>query len=249
MWKVKFYHPEYNDLKLSNEKTKINNGDFIYTNNLKYKRLYLDVEINNNITNQFIKYGFLQGDGSLGRLSSPTHKGLEIHINQKKDKEVKSLFGLIGSKRTYYIHGYNDILNHLKFSPEYLPNRILPLTFKNWNKIDKLAFIKGLYSANGSVIKKHRVALKSTNNQLIEELNEYFNSIGINSYYTTNKSKQQKFKNGIYTMKESYDLNISQIKSIIKFAELIGFLQEYKNKDLHDLIQLKSPKISKITKI
>jgi hypothetical protein len=53
------------------------------------------------------------------------------------------------------------------------------------------------------------------------------NSIGIKSYFTTNKSKQVEFSNGNYVCKESYDLNITVDRAI--FLDKIGFIQKYKN--------------------
>ncbi len=50
-------------------------------------------------------------------------------------------------------------------------------------------------------------------------------SIGIKSYFTTNKEKENLFENGKYTCKESYDLNITGpgveiFKTQIVFAEI-----------------------------
>gem|GEM_PF-5143914 len=63
-------------------------------------------------------------------------------------------------------------------------------------------------------------------------------SIGINSYFTTNKKKDVKFENGTYECKESYDINISTDR--VKFYNLIGFLQKYKNDKLKEIIKTKN---------
>ena len=46
-------------------------------------------------------------------------------------------------------------------------------------------------------------------------------SIGINSYFTTNKKKDVKFENGTYECKESYDINIStdRLNKILDYAD------------------------------
>ena len=58
-------------------------------------------------------------------------------------------------------------------------------------------------------------------------------SIGISSYYTTNKSKCVEFSNGVYECRQSYDLNITVDRR--KFREMIGFIQPYKSKKLDDI--------------
>ena len=105
----------------------------------------------------------------------------------------------------------------------------MPDNFYNWKNNEKASFIKGLYSANGGIIKNERISFKTTSIELIKELINYFKTIDIECYYTTNKEKEVKFKNGNYTCKESYDLNISKIESIIIFANKISFIHNYKN--------------------
>ncbi|MCL5460428.1 hypothetical protein M3M33_17450, partial [Loigolactobacillus coryniformis] len=69
-----------------------------------------------------------------------------------------------------YINGFNDKLKELEFSAESLPTRSLPKKYFNFSKSAKLQFLKGIYTANGSVIKAGRVALKSTCRKLVEEI-------------------------------------------------------------------------------
>jgi len=122
---------------------------------------------------EYVKYGFLQGDGCLGRLKSAEHLGLEINIG-KDDGDIFKLFGITKeeNKRSYYMVGFNDKLRYLEFSSEQLPSRVLPLTINNWTSDEQVSFLRGLYSANGSVIKTKcaRITLKSTCKQLIEEV-------------------------------------------------------------------------------
>jgi hypothetical protein len=103
-------------------------------------------------------------------------------------------------------------------------NRNIPSRYFDKNKI--CGFLRGLYSANGSVC-GNRITLKSCNFKLIEDVQLMLNSIGIRSYFTTNKPKKVKFENGEYLCKESYDLNISVDRDI--FMRNIGFIQQYKN--------------------
>lgn len=213
---------------------------------LKGERLMPYFKINHEIS-EFTKYGFIQGDGALGRLNSYDHKGMEIHIGEDDD-DIHNLFGISKEegKIKYYVNGYNEILRSLKFHASELPKRNLPDTYSYWDKKDKLMFLKGMYSANGSIIKGERVSYKTTCRELVYELLDTLSKFGISSYITTNKEKEVEFLNGNYMCKESYDVNISRYNSIIKFAELIGFVHEYKQESLKELILNKAPKVLNI---
>ena len=204
----------------------------------------------NTEINEFTKYGFIQGDGGLGRLTSTAHLGLELNIGEK-DNDIFTLFNINKEedKKTYYVNGYNEILKSLQFDSSVLPKRRFPKTFLFWDKKDKLMFLKGMYSANGSIIKNQRVSYKTTSFQLATELLEALSSFDIKSYITTNKEKDVEFSNGTYTCKESYDVNISRYESVLKFAELIAFVHQYKNESLKELILSKAPKVLSIKNV
>lgn len=203
----------------------------------------------NDKINEFVKYGFIQGDGCTGRLNSTTHLGMEINIGEK-DGDIANLFNIKNTGKNY-LGGFNEILKELGFNSSVLPNRTLPTTFNNWNSDNKLMFLKGLWSANGSIIKGHRISFKSTCKELILELSNILQEFGIDSYFTTNKAKEVEFSNGTYMCKESYDLNISKYNAVLKFAEKIGFVHNYKQDSLKELILAKAPKIlsAKVTEV
>lgn len=91
------------------------------------------------------------------------------------------------------------------------------------------AFLRGLYSANGSVV-ANRVTLKASSFQIISDVQKMLSSLGIRSYYTTNPPHDVEFDNGVYACKESYDLNVTVDRCL--FRELIGFIQKYKQDKL-----------------
>ena len=208
------------------------------------KRLMPYFTINEEI-NEFVRLGFLQGDGNLTRLKSNNHLGLEINIGIN-DKEIAELFEVQDNNRSIYIQGYNELLKQLKFNNNPLPERTLPLTFGKWSLQDKLMFFKGMYSANGSIITNYRVSYKTTCKILSNQIKKFLYNIGINSYITVNKEKLNKFSNGNYVCKESYDINISDFESIKLFAEKIGFVHTYKKEALKDLILQKAPKVRSV---
>lgn len=198
--------------------------------------------------NKYVQFGFVQGDGCLGRLKSTDHKGLEINIG-KDDDDILPLFDLTRDDvpdRKYYLVGYNNELRELGFSDESLPYRKLPRTFFNWTDTKKLSFLRGLFSANGSALKGYgRISFKSTCRDLIEEIQSALFEFGIISNITTNKAKNIEFLNGDYLCKESYDLNIGRKDSVLLFMDKIGFVQEYKNDKIYEYFN--NPKSNKTT--
>jgi ribonucleotide reductase class II len=228
----------------------LNNGESCQAIDLKNKRLMPFFILNNEI-NLFTKLGFIQGDGNLTRLNSKDHKGLEVNIG-KDDIDIAKIFNIEynKNKRSYYINEFNDICREKQFEARALPERKLPRTYIQWDQEQKSSFLKGLYSANGSIIKNKRIAFKTICKELAYQLKQsLWEDFNIDSYITTNKAKKVKFDNGTYECKESYDLNISKYYDIIKFAECISFVHEYKIKKLSELIINKSPMINKVTEL
>jgi len=212
---------------------------------LKGKRLLPFYNIKDTY-GDFTALGFLQGDSCLGRLSSKSHLGLEVNIGEN-DEEIKPLFNVEGSETKFYVNGYNILLRKLGFSSEQLPFRELPTSIDTWDIEEIKDFLTGLYSANGSVIKGHRVSFKSTCKRLIEGLQSLLkDKLDIGSYYTTNKAKKIEFYNGEYLCKESYDLNISKFEDVLKFTKDISFVHTYKKESLNELILIKAPLVKNI---
>jgi ribonucleotide reductase alpha subunit len=117
-------------------------------------------------------------------------------------------------------------------TPQELPltyQRSIPDRFLKGSADKVKGFLRGLYSANGSVI-SNRVTLKTASSVLRDQVQLMLSSIGIRSYYTTNKSKDVRFINGTYSCRESYDINISTDRNV--FAREIGFIQKYKTNRL-----------------
>lgn len=106
----------------------------------------------------------------------------------------------------------------------------IPKRYMTADKQTVCSLLRGLYSANGSVVNPSkglsRITYKTISSILRDQIQVLLSSLGISSYYTTNKPSTVEFSNGIYTCKESYDINITSDRN--KFMNLIGFLQEYK---------------------
>jgi ribonucleotide reductase alpha subunit len=218
---------------------------------LRGKRCMPHIKSNNiDYNERYVKYGFIQGDGQTQRLNSQHHQGMEVNIG-KNDKDIMDLFSnenfkLNHSGRSIYLKEFKDDMNKLGFSTNSLPTRDFPTEFNNFTYIEKISFLKGLFSANGCVVAHHRVQFKSTCYELILNLKDALDDLGIHSNITTNKPTEVKFENGTYLCKQSYDLAINRYDSIVKFYDLIGFVHNYKNEKLKNLIIEKSPVITSI---
>jgi len=217
----------------------------VQAKDLKGKRILPFYTIRDKWDMDSFKAGFIQGDGQTGRLISDDHNGLEINIG-KNDKDISDMFGVdFGSfdRRIYSIEG-KDIAKSFDLSPNPLPTRILSDTVMSMSNIK--SFLSGLFSANGYVVMNTRVGLKTSCYELAHQVLSLLDEMDISSYITTNKEKMVHWKTGDYMSKESYDVNISKISDIIKFATHISFAHQYKRDNLEKTILSKSPMVSSI---
>ncbi len=170
---------------------------------------------------QAIMDGLVLGDGT----EKAKHVLLQIGVNDK------DLFASEVASKIYNSYNKPD---------QYLVNTTfvtLPTTFERTipdqyfysDRRTVCSFLRGLYSANGSIC-GNRVTLKATSFDVIERVQAMLSSVGIQSYYTTNKAVTVTHANGDYVSKQSYDLNISTDR--IRFQESIGFIQRYKTEAL-----------------
>lgn len=181
--------------------------------------------------------GIVFGDGSVHKASDNLvhlcigKDDIDYHNSEIKDFILKYRPGL---------HDYawevktSITANEIPFT--YL--RSIPDRFVYGSCVEVAAFLRGLYTANGSIC-GDRVTLKASSFKVIEQVQLMLSSLGIASYYTTNKPTQVTFDNGDYLCRESYDINITTDK--FKFAALIGFIQQYKTEKLTALIQKSKP--------
>lgn len=226
------------------------NGDECMAKDLKGQYLMPCTNANIDFDKQYIKLGFIQGDGQTSRLESKYHEGIEVNIGVK-DTDIWDLFSdeeydcKTGNEtcRAIYLHNYQPLLKRLGFSSENLPNRVFPSTYNEWTYNQKASFLHGCYSANGCVIKNGRISYKTTckkfAEQLLETLTNDFNIKGV--YITTNKPHKVRFKNGEFECQESYDVNIGQYKEITKFISQINFYQQYKREQLSQMMRNRAP--------
>lgn len=193
------------------------------------------------INSQDVMDGLVVGDGSYHTASNNL-----IYLNigsEDQDYFGSEISKLIGRKRSgigEYAYEITTTITKNELQKTY--NRSVPDRFFKGGASKVCGFLRGLYSANGSVV-RDRITLKASSFQIIEQVQMMLSSVGISSYYTTNRESNVKFENGEYTCRQSYDLNITSDRE--KFKNLIGFIQEYKAEKLN-LIKTKSANKRKV---
>lgn len=174
---------------------------------------------------QAIMDGLVLGDGSVHKASNnlvhlligaKDHDYFESEINCLIKKHRPGL-----SNTSYEIETtirYNELPKTYE--------RVVPERFYYGSEKIKRSFLRGLFSANGSVV-GDRVVLTQSSYKLISQVQEMVSSMGIASYITVTKGRPTKFSNGTYLTKDAYSLNITIGRDL--FSKYIGFIQKYKN--------------------
>jgi len=185
-----------------------------------------------NIDIQDVVDGIVFGDG-------PVHKASNdlVYLNVGKDdydyfdSEISTLIG----KENGINDGYSyDVKTTIKSEDlDYTYNRSIPDRFLYGDRNKVCGFLRGLFTANGGM-SGNRIALKASSYKVIEQVQLMLSSVGIRSYFTTNKAKVIQWKNGEYLSKQSYDVSITVDRD--KFFHIIGFVQKYKNDKLENIV-------------
>jgi ribonucleoside-diphosphate reductase alpha chain len=181
--------------------------------------------------------GFLFGDGfSVGR-----NTGISVKINKNREPEMHSLLLSFGfnqkSNDTIYYNKQNlslKLCNDLDFLLQRTFDRDIPdnIFFSNFNFLK--SFVSGLFEANGSVTIANQISFKSTNKEQVKKLQIILSSFGIPSWIVRNKPRLIHWKNGDYTSRENYNLQIAP-RNAIKFKEKIGFISNVKNNKIRNM--------------
>lgn len=177
---------------------------------------------------QIVMDGLIIGDGSWHKAS----KDLVLYIGANDfDYHESEISHLIkrkcGKKETGLSWKVFSTITEAELPLTY--NRKIPDRFYFGSVLEKVSFLRGLFSANGSVLEEHgRITLKQSSRELIYRVQEMLSSLGIKSYLTGGGTigKTIEFKNGTYECRPSSTLNITTDRK--KFLKLIGFLQNYK---------------------
>lgn len=176
---------------------------------------------------QDVMDGLVLGDGMVHQASNNKvllcvgEKDSDYFKSEVRDLFIKERFGI--SPFAYDVKTTISYKELPKTWERRIPNRYI----LNPNKL--VGLLRGLFSANGTVA-DNRISIKMSSKGMMEDVQLALSSLGIRSYFTTNKPSTIKFSNGEYTCKESYDVNITVDRE--KFVKIIGFIQTYKNEKI-----------------
>lgn len=180
--------------------------------------------------------GLVVGDGSVHKASNNLVY-LLIGTNDK-DYFSSEVGGLIlkhrpGLKDTAYEISTNILADEL---PKTFLRRV-PKRYVFGTPSEVASFLRGLFSANGSVA-NNRIQLKTSSKGLAEDVQIMLSSLGISSYITGIGSGTTfvEFSNGGYECRESYSVNITSDRDI--FSSRIGFIQKYKNEKVREPLSI-----------
>lgn len=185
-------------------------------------------ELTGDLDLQSVMDGLVLGDGSVHKASNNlVHLLIGSKDHDYFDSEIK---GLIKKHRP----GLGNTAYEIETTVTYneIPKtyeRVVPDRFYYGNEKIKRSFLRGLFSANGSVV-GDRVVLTQSSYKLISQVQEMVSSMGIASYITVTKGRPTKFSNGTYLTKDGYSLNITAGRDL--FSKHIGFIQKYKNEKI-----------------
>ncbi len=179
---------------------------------------------------QDIMDGLVMGDGMVHSTHQGRYKAVCLTIGANdQDYFTSEVSHLIGNNRAKSDLDYSIQVATTTITPKELVktyNRRVPTRFLS-DPNTMAGFLRGIFTANGFVLRGARVGLCASSKGMIEDLQLMLSALGIRSYYTTDKAKHTKFSNGTFLCKESYRLNITTARR--EFMDKIGFIQEYKN--------------------
>lgn len=185
-----------------------------------------------SINKNALLLGFLFGDGFL----AGKKQGISVKINPEKEFEVAELLKHYGfyqeNNGAFYINR-KTLEDKLEYQLDFLNSRVydreIPDNILTKNTEFLGSFLKGLFEANGSVtISNSQISLKTTCHKTAKIIQIILASFEIQSWIVRNKPVKIHWKNGDYTSRESYNVQIAPRNSL-NFYKNIGFYSSIKN--------------------
>jgi len=192
--------------------------------------------------------GYFVGDGSFRRNNSHNKYNKDYYLGLSLGKDAEEVFEKLvkplikkGYIKNYWwsntrkgdltINGLKLIAPITKYFRDEKGKKKIPEWLQNEKEVNIKAFLRGLFSADGSVMLRHNIPIikyTSTKDEYIEAVRKllYFSGIS-HSVFKENNVNKYKGKKKVYST-GSYSKNII-IKNKNLFAQKIGFILERKN--------------------
>lgn len=173
---------------------------------------------------QDIMNGLLIGDGSIHKASNNL---IGLYIGDKDvDYHTSEVAPLIKLHRPGVSPKFWTVETDLSVEAfSRVEGRPIPERYLRGTINQKIAFLRGIFSANGCVT-AGRVQYKTACKTQAQQLQIMLSSLGYKTSLVVNKPAMIEHNNGTYTSKESY--NLIMYNHSVEFMENIGFLQKYK---------------------
>lgn len=192
------------------------------------------VEINPEV----VLNGLLLGDGTVrnGKINLCVGENDQDYY----DSEISSLINKGGYK---YFRGVSEDIEPFVDVSENTFNRDFDIN-SLVSDSDKVSFLRGLYSANGSAVPQEdggcHIILTQTSKNIAEKVRLILQSLGFSPKLYKTSGKTTEFENGDYLCKDRYDVKILKNDEVRAFGEVIGFIQKYKMDSIHQMPKKKS---------
>lgn len=174
-----------------------------------------------------LRLGFLHGDGSY-----PMAGGAVVHLGER-DEDVDGWFSSYRPREGVgrYVPLNDRLLklaDTLGMGRDPLPHRGMPEGVYGLTPGGMCAWLRGLFSANGTVAKTGQPSLRGTNLNLLRGVQRCLLALGVESSLRTRGAVEVTWPNGTYTSRTSYELRVFDHASWRVFSDRVNFIQEYK---------------------
>lgn len=178
-------------------------------------------------SNSVVLNGLLLGDGTI-RNGKPN-----LCVGQNDHDYFNSDVGELIAKEGYKF--FRAVDPSVVFVDIGVPTyeRVIPMI--EWTDLNTRSFLRGLFSANGSVTES--IVLTQTSLAVVKTAQELLSTLGIKSRLYSQDSKKYTFSNGEYTSKRVWRLMVTNPADMRVFEEKVGFLQKYKQDKLLSLLK------------
>lgn len=177
-----------------------------------------------------LRLGYLHGDGSWQE-----HAGATAHLGER-DGEVEPLFSQhLARGRDRYIVRDHPLLRaaaDLGMPRVSLPGRGMPEGVYTLSPAGMGAWLRGLFTANGTIDRQNLIALKTTSLDLAKGVQRCLLALGMRPTLRAHPEQEIQWRNGTYTSKRAYEVRLVDRASREIFAERVGFVQRYKRERL-----------------
>ena len=188
------------------------------------------------ILNEYVIDGLVTGDGTIR--NGKTVLCVGENDQDYYDSEISNMIEKDG-----YSYFRNVKINTVDVSKKTYERSIDISKLDNISKIR--SFLRGLFSANGSVVKQQdgsvHIILTASSKNIADSVMLLLQSSGYSPRIYKSTGRLSNFENGEYLCKDVYRVVIGKENDVVDYENNIGFIQKYKNEILNQK-RIRAPK-------